>query len=240
VQHKRRGRPRLKDSAPSANTIQSERRPSYLQRHVSDDAWKLQSSPSFARDSYRRDYHHRSYSHGSHSDARHHPYADSTAPTSGYGTHGPSRNSSSYFDLPSPSATKTSYYPAPNSPNYYPSAHSPQLSSQHPIQTFTAVSSPYQSSHTASKEFQYSQPAPHSLLPLPDPHPSMLRTGSFPSTSRQSESSFFPQRPSLNRAETTPGVIQGIERRPEWGSDSEITGDSVTLPSLKDLGVPFR
>lgn len=233
VQHKRRGRPRLKDSTPSTGSLHSEqRRPSY-HRHVSDDSWKLQSSP-YGRETLRRDYHHhnRSFSQGSHSVAsRYHPYG--IAPTSGSPI-GSSRNTSGYFDLPSPASTAPAYnaYPAPNSPNYY-SYSSPQLTGRQSKDSMPSPHSHYLLTSSARPDSQYPGPPTRSqpLLPLPDSsHPS------FPTNLRQSESDHYPQRGALLRTGSSPAAER---HRLEHGGHPE-TNDSVKLPSLKDLGVPFH
>ena len=271
VQHKRRGRPRLKDSTPtSVNSLQSERRPSYLQRHVSDDSWKTSASSHSAfhsRDPFGREssYHHhhqhnRSFSQGSQS--RHHPYANPTPPTSGYAlTTTTSRNSNTaassantgYFDLPSPSsASHPSYstYPAPPSPNYYPHPNS-QLSGHQPRDAFPTPHSPYQVSSSTRTELLLSGPPTRSqpLLPLPESsHQNILRRDSFTAISVQSSDSVhYSHRPALNRADSTPATISGHERAESrhaaagsGSGETDTVVDSVTLPSLKDLGVPLR
>jgi len=98
VQHKRPGRPRLKDSTPSTGSLYQ--RPSYLNRHVSDDSWKPQSSSLYVPESGRRQ-------------QFLHPYAHYTLPAPAYAM-GTNRNTQSYFDIPSPSSTAPTYgvYPA--------------------------------------------------------------------------------------------------------------------------------
>ena len=236
VQHKRRGRPRLKDSTPSTGSLQSEhRRPSYLNRHVSDDSWKLQSSSSYVRESFRREHvhnhHNRSFSQGSQSH-RHHPYAHPTPPAPAYAM-GTTRNTSSYFDIPSPSSAAPSYgaYPAPNSPNYYPYSNS-QLPGPHTSEPIPAPRSPYESTRA---ELQFPGPPTRSQPLLPHPelsHPNLMRRGSFPSGLHQSEPRQNPQRPGLPRT----GSSSAIEHHRDQAGDSDL----VKLPSLKDLGVPFR
>ena len=239
VQHKRRGRPRLKDSTPSAGSLPSEhRRPSYLHRHVPDDSWKLQSSP-YVRGNSRRDYHHHngSFSQGSQNVApRHHPYANPTPPTSAYAM-GNTRNTSGYFDLPSPSRTYN-VYPAPNSPNYYPYSNT-QMTGPQQKEPMASPHSPYQPSSSDRPDMQFSGLPTHSqpLLPLPEfSLPSLSRRGSFPSNFHQSESNHYSQRPTLLRAESSPTTKR---RHVDQGGDPEAK-DSVKLPSLKDLGVPFH
>ena len=245
VQHKRRGRPRLKDSAPGANSPQAERRPSYLNRHVSDEeAWKVQqpASPFSARDPFRRDYpHHRSYSQGSQSAVpQHHPYGNPTPPTSGYAGLGTSRSPSGYFDLHSPSATHPPSYspfPAPNSPNYYPYPN-PHTTGRQSRDAMPSPRSPYQNIATPRGDPQMSGHPTRSqpLLPLPDTsHQSLSRQDSFHSQPPPSESTHYSHRPTLHRADSMPATERGLER----GTDAD-TNDSVTLPSLKDLGVPLR
>jgi hypothetical protein len=237
VQHKRRGRPRLKDSTPSTGSLHSEhRRPSHLNRPVSDDSWKSQSSP-YARESLRREYqhHNRSFSQGSQPGPRHHPYGNPTAPTSAVPMRS-IRNTSGYSDLPSPSSAAPAYntYPAPNSPNYYSYSNS-QKAGPHSKEPMAAPHSPYQSSPAARPDTQYSGPATRSqpLLPFPESNP---RRGSFPSNLRQSEPGQYAHRTALLRT----GSGSAVERhRHEQGGDPE-PKDSVKLPSLKDLGVPFR
>ena len=237
VQHKRRGRPRLKDSTPSTGSLQSEhRRPSYLNRHVSDDSWKLQSSSSYVRESFRREnfHHNRSFSQGSQTH-RHHPYAHPTPPAPAYAM-GTNRNTSSYFDIPSPSSAAHSYgaYPAPNSPNYYPYSNS-QLPGPHSNEPIPAPRSPYESTRPES-QFAGAPTRSQPLLPHPagpeSSHPNLTRRGSFPSGLHQSESSQYAQRPALPRT----GSSSAIERHRDQAGDSDL----VKLPSLKDLGVPFR
>ena len=242
VQHKRRGRPRLKDSAPSVGSLQSDRRPSYLHRHVSDDAWKyhISSSPSstpYPRDIFRREYHHhRSFSQGSQSDnPRPHLYAPLTTPTSsGYPSHGMTRNTSGYFDLASPPLPPHySSQRAPNSPNYYPHHH-PQLTGQPPRDSFPPPHSPYQISSTIHKEAPTSAPPDpsHQLLHVSETRqPGLSRRGSFPASSRQSEIAHA--RPHPHRSDSSPG----IESRHGRNEQNEA---SDRLPSLKDLGVPLR
>jgi hypothetical protein len=231
VQHKRRGRPRLKDSTPSTGSLPSEhRRPSYLHRHIPNDSWKLQSPP-YVRGNLRRDYHHNgSFSQGSHNVApRHHPYANPTPPTSAYAM-GPTRNTSGYFDLPSPSRAYN-VYPAPNSPNYYPYSNA-QIIGPQQKEPMASPHSPYQSSSSGRLD-KHSQP----LLPLPElSNPSLSRRGSFPPNFSQSESNHHPQRPALLRTGSSPTTKR---RRINQGGDSEVK-DSFKLPSLKDLGVPFH
>jgi hypothetical protein len=231
VQHKRRGRPRLKDSAPAASPASSEhRRPAYQHRHVSDNAWKLQSS-SYPRDSSRREYHghhSRSFSQGSQTVApRHHPYANPTHPTSAYAI-GTTRNTSSYFDIPSPLAAPSScgIYPSPNSPNYYPYPDS-QYTGAQPSDVLSAQPSPYPKISPAKHEIQFSGSPAHSqpLLPLPECSPP--RKNSFPTHPHQSEPSQYFERPGLHHTRLSP-VQRGQG------------GDSIKLPSLKDLGVPLR
>ena len=236
VQHKRRGRPRLKDTTPSTGSLPSEhRRPSYLHRHVPDDSWKSQSSP-YVRQNLRRDYHHhnRGFSQGSINVApRHHPYANPTPPTSAYAI-GSTRNTSGYFDLPSPSTA----YPAPKSPNYYPYSNS-NIIGPHQKEPMASPHSIYQSSSSAKPDMQFpglptsSQPLP----PFPESsHPSSLRRGSFPSNFHQSESNHYPQRPGLIRTESSPTTKR---RHVDQGRDPG-ANNSIKLPSLKDLGVPFH
>lgn len=237
MQHKRRGRPRLKDSAPTTGPASSEhRRPAYPHRHVSDSTWKLPSA-SYARDSSRREYdshHSRSFSQGSQTVApRHHPYANPTHPTSAYAI-GATRNTSSYFDLPSPFTAPLAYgtYPSPNSPNYYPCPNS-QYPGTQPSDALSVQSSPYQKISPAKNEMQFSgAPAhPQLLLPLPEcSPPSLLRKNSFPTHPHQSESSQYSECPVLHHTRLSPVT----ERRRDQ------VADSVKLPSLKDLGVPLR
>jgi hypothetical protein len=250
VQHKRRGRPRLKDSTPSAANTQSaadHRRPSYLHRHISaDDEWKLHSS-NFGRSSLRRDYQHsRSYSQGSHSHSvtpRHQPYPNPTPPTPysvtrrNHPSHpGPSHSAppppppNNYYDLASPNSQPPySAYPAPNSPNYYPypTPNYPTIQSNE----VNAPSYPPRSS-IRSDPVQRSL----SLLPLPEsaPHPNLIRRGSYPTNLHPD----YPHRPSLQRTGSTPAMDRA--RNESGGGEISETGDSVKLPSLKDLGVPLR
>jgi hypothetical protein len=232
VQHKRRGRPRLKDTAPTTGGPQSERRPSYLHRHVSDDAWKYQpSSPTSAapypRESFRREYqHHRSFSQGS----RHHPYAQPTPPTStGYPPHGTTRNAPGYFDIGSPPLPpKYPHQYTPTSPNYFP-PHQPQVTGQPSRDSFPPHHSPYLPSSSIPHELPNSAP-PERSHHIPDAHPGLARRGSFPASLHQSETEV--QRPALHRT----GSTSGAEAR-----HVQNEGDSSDrLPSLKDLGVPFR
>lgn len=239
MQHKRRGRPRLKDSTPSTSSLHSEhRRPSYVNRHASDDSWKSHSS--YARESLRRDHHHnRSFSQGSQSGPRHHPYGNPGAPTSSLPMRN-TRNTSGYSDLPSPSSAATAYdaYPAPNSPKYYSYSIS-QTTGPHSKEPMAAPHSPYQPNSAGRPDTQYSGLPTRSQPPLPLPewsNPSLSRRGSFPLNSRQSETNLYAQRPALLRT----GSGSAVERhRQEQGGDPE-PKDSVKLPSLKDLGVPFR
>jgi hypothetical protein len=235
VQHKRRGRPRLKDATPSTVSLPSEhRRSSYLHRHVPDESWKLQSPP-YVRGNLRRDNHRHngSFSQGSQNVApRHHPYANPTTPTSAYAI-GDTRNTSGYFDLPSPSRAYN-VYPAPNSPNY-PYSNT-QIIGPQQKEPIVSPHYPYQPSSSARPDMQFqghSQP----LLPLPESsHSSLSRRGSFPSDFHQSESNYYPQRPALLRAGSSPITKR---RHVDQGGDREAK-DSVKLPSLKDLGVPLR
>ena len=229
VQHKRRGRPRLKDTTPSTGSPEH-RRSSYLHRHVPDESWKLQSPP-YVRGNLRRDNHRHngSFSQGSQNVApRHHPYANPTPPTSAYAI-GDTRNTSGYFDLPLPSRAYN-VYPAPNSPNYLigPQQKEPMVSPHYP----------YQPSSSARPDMQFQGRPTHSqpLLPFPESsHSSLSRRGSSPSNFHQSESNHYPQRPVLLRTGSSP-----IKRRHvDQGGDREAK-DSVKLPSLKDLGVPLR
>jgi hypothetical protein len=73
-------------------------------------------------------------------------------------------------------------------------------------------------------------------LPLPDPsHQPLSGRDSFHAQALSSESSHYSHRPTLHRAESAPSTERGLERATEAD-----THDSVTLPSLKDLGVPLR
>jgi len=244
VQHKRRGRPRLKDTAPTIGGHQSQRRPSYLHRHVShDDSRKYHisssnsSSAPYPRESIRRDYqHHRSFSQGSQSNnPQHHPYAHPTPPTSaGYPTHNVMRNLPGYYELASPPLPPN--YPgqhAPNSPNYYP-PHQPQLTGQPQRDSFPPHRSPYQATSTVPKEIPRSPPPDrsHHLLQVAEQrHPGVLRRGSFPASFHQSETG--QQRPALHRS----GSASGADSRHVLNEQAE---GSDRLPSLKDLGVPFH
>ena len=248
VQHKRRGRPRLKDSAPSAGNLQSERRPSYLHRHVSDDAWKYHTSSSaraapYFRDPFRREYHHhRSFSQGSQPESsRTHPYAHHpTPPTSGgynVTAQGLRRDPQGYFDLASPSSQPS--YPqhqGPRSPNYYPPPPQSHYAGPPPRDSFPPPHSPYQTSSAIAKESPMSAPPERSqhLLPVPETsHPGLSRRGSFPSSLRQSEISH--NQSVLHRSGSSPAPEHSRVMRGE----NEAT-ESVKLPSLKDLGVPFH
>ena len=235
VQHKRRGRPRLKDSTPSAGSLQSEhRRPSYLIRHVSDDSWKPQSSPSHVRESFRRERNDNQpgFSQGSQHTHRHHPYAHPTLPAPAHAM-GSNRNRLSHVDIPSRSSAASSYgpYPAPNSPNYYPS----QLPAPHTNQPIPAPYLRYESAVSNPAELQFSRPPTRSqpLLPPAESPPQLMRGESFSSGHRQSESGYYRQRPSPPRTGSSPPIEQ--RHRDQVGDP-----DLVKLPSLKDLGVPFR
>lgn len=72
------------------------------------------------------------------------------------------------------------------------------------------------------------------LLPVPETsHPGLLRRGSFPSSLRQSE---IPHnRPVLHRSGSSPAT-----EHPRVVRGENEAADSVKLPSLKDLGVPFH
>lgn len=231
VQHKRRGRPRLKDSTPSTGAQPSEhRRPSYLHRHVPDDSWKLQSPP-YVRENLRRNYNHhnRSFSQGSLNVApRHHPYANPTPPMSAYAM-GNTRNTAGYFDLPSGA------YPAPNSPKYYPYSNSHIIGPQQK-EPMASLHSFYQSSSSTRPDMQFSDLPTGSqpLLPFPESsHPSLSPRDSFPPGFRQSESNHYPQRPVLPRTGSSPATKRRY-------IDQGRVPEPVKLPSLKDLGVPFR
>jgi hypothetical protein len=248
VQHKRRGRPRLKDSAPSTNPGASEgRRPAYP-RHISDDSWKAESGIPYPRETARREYadahHNRTLSHGSQAVGhRHHPYANPTgAPTSAYGNKA-RRTSAGYFDIPLQShnnlGSQSRAYPpqrGPNSPTYYP--YSPQLNVPPQNDTIASPVSPYHPTPATRPDGQYSgQATPQHLLPRPEAtHPGLMRRGSFPSTIHQSEQGESPQRPPIFRTGSGPPT-EYPGRDPKRDQEGN---DSVKLPSLKDLGVPFR
>jgi hypothetical protein len=149
---------------------------------------------------------------------------------------GTNRNTSSYFDIPSPSSAAPSYgaYPAPNSPNYYPYSNS-QFPGPHSNEPIPAPRSPYESTRPES-QFAVAPTRSQPLLPHPagpeSSHPNLTRRGSFPSGLHQSESGQYTQRPALPRT----GSSSAIERHRDQAGDSDL----VKLPSLKDLGVPFR
>lgn len=248
VKHKRRGRPRLKDTAPSTNTGASEsRRPSYLNRPVSDDDWKAQSGApsSHTRDNSRREYpsshHNRSFSQGSQVvGPRHHPYANPTAPTSAYVGRALSRTSG-YFDIPltsynpGPQSRAYPHQPGSSSPSYYP-YRSPQLPAAQEHDSIASPVSPYHPTPSSRSEGLYSGPGSQHLLPLPEAtHPGLMRRGSFPSIIHQSDQSQSPQRSPIFRTGSGPTEYPGHDER-----RGEDPSDSVKLPSLKDLGVPYR
>ena len=245
VQHKRRGRPRLKDTVPSVATGASEgRRPAYP-RHLPDDSWKTESGIPYPREPAPREYadthHNRNVTHGS--GHRHHPYANPTgAPTSAYGNKS-RRPSAGYFDIPLQShslGSQSRAYPpqrGPNSPTYYP--YSPQLNAPPQNDMIASPASPYHSSPPTRPDRQYFNHVtqPQHLLPRPEAtHPGLMRRGSFPSIVHQSDQGEAPQRPPIFRTGSGPPTeYPGRDRN----GDQE-GNDSVKLPSLKDLGVPFR
>jgi len=241
VQHKRRGRPRLKDIAPSTTTGTSEpRRGSHLNRPVPDESAKAQSGAAVRENTRRESHHRRNVSQGSQAlGPRHHPYATpTTPPTSGYdrGT------SSGYFDNAPPSHNPDSqsrayHYPrGPNSPTYYP-YFSAQFPTAQQNESMVSPVSSYHPTPSSRPERQYSGSVTQPLLPFPDAtHPGLMRRGSFPSIIRQSEQGQSPQRVPVHRTGSGPpteypGRSQQRDQDPS---------DLVKLPSLKDLGVPFR
>jgi hypothetical protein len=247
VQHKRRGRPRLKDSAPSTTAGASEGwRPAYP-RHISADSWKTDTITSYTRDHPRREnsdsHHNRTLSHGSQAvGPRHHPYANPTgAPTSAYGNKA-RRPSAGYFDIPLQShnlGSQSRAYPpqrGPNSPTHYP--YSSQLNAPPQNDTIASPVSPYHLSPLTRPDAQPSGDATQQhLLPRPEVrHPGLMRRGSFPSIVHQSEHGESPQRPPIFRTGSGPPT-EYPGRDPKRHQEGN---DSVKLPSLKDLGVPFR
>jgi hypothetical protein len=227
VQHKRRGRPRLRESVPSVPSLQSDPRQSpYLHRHVSDDAWQYSPPPSYSRDALRRNYpppahqqfhgHNRSFSQGSTSNRPlHYPYPHPTPPPNPAYTHslGPSRNSSSGFDAPN--SSRPYPYQTPSSPTYY--------------------------SHRTGPAPRDSGNAPHPAYPSPTPQINELRPPGPPNHHQR----LLPAPEDTRvRGRNRRGSHQSEDapRREEQGASAPVGGgeEPVTLPSLKDLGVPFR
>jgi hypothetical protein len=253
VQHKRRGRPRLKDtaplsapSAPNAKVLQNELsgRTSYHNHHDARKAptqHRAASSASYgAREPPRRGRHenNRSLSHGSQSlTHRHHPYALPNAPptSAAYRNVGASSNAPSYFDIPPHSPVRPPYVVAPYSPQLKPPSYYPHPTSAPPHSTkFPELRHhPYPSSPPRNLANGH-PPRSEPRLPNMEASPNLLRRGSFPSAFHQSEGGQLSlRRPPIHRTGSSPETERDH-------AAAEVTQDSVRLPSLRDLGVPFR